>query len=750
LSISFITDLITRIKAKLKISGPFKELEKIKRLIQEGDFDEAFTKLKSIESEYGLKEEVQLKCQFFRCDILAQKGNYEESLKVAEQTLEESKKLDSPILSVGTLICKANALLGLGKLDESISVIEEGEILLKIAKSTQKKELDEKQATLDEIKGKIHRRKGDHKLGLEHLQKSLATREELKDFYGKAGLLNTIGIIHASKGEFDLALTHLQQSLEIYEKLTIVPPTIKLFNNIGLIYSYKGELDHALDYYQKSLDLSEKYGNKQVSAALLLNIGQIYLSRGELDFALDYNQRSLDLYEELHNKYEIAICLNNVGNIFESKGELAQALEFYTRSLDSFKEIQEKSGTAMSFNNIGNVYRARGETEKATTYYNNSLELLEEIGNNLEASSALLNLILVAVHWRTVKESQQYLDKLKEINEKEENKTINQTYRLAKAITLKQSARVIKRAEAQQVFQQITEEEITHHEHTVEAMLNLCEMLLQELRTTANEEVLIEIKGILQKLQAIAERQYSYSLLVDTYLLKSKMALLELDLDSARKLLNDAQQIAEEKGLQNLAMMISEEYDTLMDQLGKWTDLIDQNVTMIEKLELTELESMVTRIIRKKTEVPEFTEEEPALLLILSQKGVVMFSKQFVSEEILDDRSIGDVLTAINNFIQETFAATGSLERVKHKEHTLLLKPIESLLCCYVFKGQSYSALRKMDNFLDKLKASRSIWRLITSPKKADKTLEVEKEMEEIAESIFLSSYSAVVLQDQN
>ncbi|MFX1286431.1 MAG: tetratricopeptide repeat protein [Promethearchaeota archaeon] len=754
MSISFITDLITRIKVKIGIGFPTQELKGIERLIQEGNLEEALTQVKIIEEKDGLDKKLRLRCQILKCNILIQKQNYEKGLELAEQVMKESTELKLPLIKIDAIICQANALLGLGKFDDCLNVIEDSENQLKSIERNKRIDLAEKQAALFEVKGKVQRRKGDFKGALDLLHHSLSTREELKNLYEKAGLLNTIGIIHASKGEFDLALEHLQQSLVTYEDLGITQPTIKLFNNIGLIYSYKGELDKSVDYYQKSLDLSEKFGNKQNAAALSLNIGQTYLHKGELDLALDYTQRSLVMHEELDSKNEIAMCLNNMGNIFESKGELVQALEAYTRSLKLFEEIGKiqdtRYDTAVSFNNIGNVYRTRGDSDKAISYYKQSLDLFEEIGTNLEASTALLNLIYMAVHWEGTEDAQPYLQKLQEINDKEENKTINQIYRLSRAIILRTSDRVIKQAEAQQLFQEIAEEEIIQHDNTVQAMLNLCEILLQELRTSGNEEVLYEIKEMLQKLQTIAENQNSFSVLVDTYLLKSKMALLELDLDSARQLLDDAQQIAEEKGLQKLAMMISGEYDMLMDQLGKWTDLIDQNVPMIEKLELTELEGMVTRIIRKKAETPKFVEEEPALLLILSESGSVRFSKQFVSEEILNDRIIGDLLTAINSFIQETFSATGSIERVKHKEHTLLMKPIESLLCCYMFKGQSYSALQKLDKFIEKVKDSRSLWRLMTSPKKPEKQSPAEKEMEKITEDIFLSPHTAVILQDQS
>ncbi|UCG02237.1 MAG: tetratricopeptide repeat protein [Candidatus Heimdallarchaeota archaeon] len=750
MAVSFISDLITRLKAKLKLEGPTQKLEQVERLIQEGKLDEAMREIQLYEDMKNLTENDRLRGQILKCEILNEKRDYKNGLKLSKQILEESEGLGQSLLMIDAMICQGNALLGMGELDDSFKITEKVEVLLKKIEDIKEREYDTRHAATTELKGKICRRKGDMNLALDLLQESLSIREKLKDFHAKADLLNNMGIIHASKGEFDPALDYLQKSLEIYEELKMEQPIIKLFNNIGLIYSYKGELDKSLEYYQKSLDLSEKFENKQISATLLLNIGQIYLSKGELDFALDYNQRSLALYEELDSTYELAICLNNIGNIFESKGELVQALEVYTRSLNLFEKIQEKSGTALSMNNIGNVYRSRGEATEAISYYTKSLELLEEAGNNLEASSALLNLVLMTIYWEDVGEPQPYLQKLQEIDNKEENKAINQIYRLAKAIVLRKSARVVKQAEAQQIFQQIAEEEIIQHERTVDAMLNLCEMLLLELRTSGNEEVLKEITGILEKLQTIGENQHSYSLLVDTYMLKSKMALLELDLDSARQLLGEAQQMAEEKGLRNLAMMISGEYDTLMDQLGKWTDLIDQNVPMIEKLELTELEGMVSRIIRKKAETPEFAGEEPALFLILTETGTMRFSKQFAPEGTLDDKVIGDLLTAINNFIQETFAATGSIERIKHKEHTLLMKPIDPLLCCYVFKGQSYSALRKLDTFIDTVKGSRSLWRLLTSTTKSDKTISAEKKMEDIVSNIFLSQDSSAVLQVEN
>ncbi|MFX0183856.1 MAG: hypothetical protein ACFE95_12300, partial [Candidatus Hodarchaeota archaeon] len=364
----------------------------------------------------------------------------------------------------------------------------------------------------------------------------------------------------------------------------------------------------------------------------------------------------------------------------------------------------------------------------------------EGLGTNLDNSITLFNMISVETQRNLIENSENYLKKLNEINDKENNMVINQIYRLAKALVLKTSDRVVKQAEAQQLFQEIADEEIIQHEINVIAMKNLCDLLIQELRTSGQDEVLIEIKGILERLLAIAKNQQSDSLLVETYLIQSKIALLELDINSARQLLSQAQQIAEEKGLRGLAVIVSRDYDSLLSQIGQWDDFVDRDVTIGERLELAELESMVTRMIRKKADITELSEEESVLFLILGRSGMSMYSKHFISESLLPDQLIGGFLTAINAFTQQAFSESGSIEGIKHKEYTILMKPVEPFLCCYVFKGPSYYPLQKLQNFSETLKLSDIVLDILAEASNIGKDVSEDPAVNELVSRIFLSS----------
>lgn len=340
---------------------------------------------------------------------------------------------------------------------------------------------------------------------------------------------------------------------------------------------------------------------------------------GELDDALNYYQKSLTLSKKLENKLLIASCLNNIGIIFQFKGELDQVLGFYEQSLALNKELDRKMDVALLFNNIGEIYHMKGVYEKGSNYYKKSLDLYKTLGNNLFTSLVLYNLVVIAIDYGSIEQAQTYLQQLDEINNKEKNKHISQRFRLVKAMMLRESGRVVNIAEAQKLFQEIAQEEMISLEDNVTALLNLCEILLQELRTTGNEEIQVELKEVVSHLKYVAEGNNSFIWLAKTYWLQSKIALLEFDLQQAQELLGKAEIIANEKGLLKLLNKISSEQDILLNQFNKWEKVFEHKASLSEIIELTQIEEMVERMIQKKLdssdeEVMQYAEESRRLV----------------------------------------------------------------------------------------------------------------------------------------
>jgi hypothetical protein len=244
----------------------------------------------------------------------------------------------------------------------------------------------------------------------------------------------------------------------------------------------------------------------------------------------------------------------------------------------------------MSLSNIGHIYWHRGDLEHALNYQQRSLAIREELGNPIEISYSLFNLITVAIDSEALETASQHLKHLHQIDERESNKTINQRYRVAKALMLKTSTRMSKRAEAQGILQKIVDEDIVDHFLTMRAMLNLCELLIDELKMYGDPGVFRQIQALLTRIHDIAVHQRSSPLIVEVLLLKAKFTLVDGDAQGAHQLLAQAKIKAKGRGLNQLHIKIIKEQEILRTELEKWSELIEKNAPLKERLDQARIE----------------------------------------------------------------------------------------------------------------------------------------------------------------
>ncbi|MFW9996973.1 MAG: tetratricopeptide repeat protein [Candidatus Odinarchaeota archaeon] len=456
--------------------------------------------------------------------------------------------------------------------------------------------------------GLSHWQKGDFNKSLDYFQQSLKLKKEIGNEHEIARALHNIGIISVKKGDFMTALDYYKQGLALFEQLGNQNDIALSAMNIGNLYRQTGELDKALEYSERSLSIFKKIGNRQYQAYTINNIGDTCMQKGDLNKALEYSLESLDILKEIGNKQDIAIALDTVaqcykrkgeltrsltyldeslalkrnignkqdiayalgsmGNIYKQLGEMDKAMELYQESLEIFKEKGHQLNVATTLLSIGDVYRQKGSLEEALERFERSLALAEKTNHAIEISGILYSLVLLLIDMKFKEKAEMYLDRLESISQKEDIKIIAHYYKIAAAVVLKSSNRTRDRAKAEELLDQVIKEDVVDFELTVTAMLSSCDLLLYELKTVRNKEVLEEITLLFDKLISIATAQHSYSLLSQVYLLQSKLALLQLDIEQSKKLLSKARKISAEKGLNRLlegVEMIKRKVDELSE-----------------------------------------------------------------------------------------------------------------------------------------------------------------------------------------
>ena len=177
---------------------------------------------------------------------------------------------------------------------------------------------------------------------------------------------------------------------------------------------------------------------------------------------------------------------------------------------------------------------------------------------------------------------------------------------------------------------------------------------------------------------------------------------------------------------------------TLLETLGRSTiEIARRNrQSVIQQYEhITGVEETTLQVIENPLE--EGLEGTAIMLLVLSSSGLSLFSAPFLSEEMIDDQMLAGFLNAVDNFGRHVFSRP--LNQVNLGEYTVLMKPDDQMIPCYIFKGQSHSAAQKLEEFMDTLRCTPAAWQALVRTIETGRMLNEEEHVmiEELATQVF-------------
>ncbi|MFX1457639.1 MAG: tetratricopeptide repeat protein [Promethearchaeota archaeon] len=543
--------------------------------------------------------------------------------------------------------------------------------------------------------------------------------------------------------EMDTVLDLLTRGEDLLSQLTRISKSDyakieSLMNSIKGAFFFYGSrnIEKALEYGEKALSISEEHGNDQEIALALYMNSWYYFSIGNLDKALEYLEKCLKI-QRTYRKRDDWRVLKDLGVLNGVIGELDIALEYTKESLALARKIGNKSYIGQCLNNSSLIYRQKGELNHAKEDLEQNLAIWEELGITMRLVMGLDSLFIVSLDANSLEQAEQYLLRMQNIGVQEKNKLIEKVCQINQALLLKMSKDPHDKEKAKKILQKVVDEEIFEWEFTERALLHLCNLFLFELQTYNKKEVLVKVTHLINLLSEFAEKQHSFRLLAEANLLEGKLALIQMNLGNARQLFTKAERIADKHGLHLLARSISIEHDKLLEQLEKWESLQKAEINVSERAKLVEIDKTLDHMMGKKMiEPPEVVEEDPILLIIMSKTGKPYFSHTFIKNWDHGDL-FSSFISAFNTFSSEIFAQT--IDRIRIGENIIFINPIDPFVACYVSKGQSYPALRKLNEFSDSIKNEVKIWDLLNKAAKASQELNVNNSplLEAIINEIF-------------
>jgi len=345
----------------------------------------------------------------------------------------------------------------------------------------------------------------------------------------------------------------------------------RIYSRMISLYSF-GKYDKVLEFFEenenqfKNLPRELQKEAVPVHCLSLMIKSMIFSYRGELTRAFEVVKKILKIAEEIDDEFSLSMAMYGYGRHHWLSGDFIQALKYFDRVIEIGPDIDDPRKYIWFLYSIMIAVRvsiAKGDVEIAREYYK-QVEISEAEKSNGRLTSPFHKCI----------------------------------YDMCKALILKSSSRFRDKALAEEIFKAIIKDENNALDHRLLSLVDLCELLLNELRITNDINIVDEIKPLITKLLDFAQITDSIYYFIETNILQAKLALLNFEIDNARRFLTQAQRMAERHGYAELAIEIADLHEELLQQSETWDYLKKINAPVSKRMELARLSENLNDLIR--------------------------------------------------------------------------------------------------------------------------------------------------------
>ncbi|MFX1592008.1 MAG: tetratricopeptide repeat protein [Promethearchaeota archaeon] len=462
------------------------------------------------------------------------------------------------------------------------------------------------------LKGSILFESGDYRKALNFIEQVCQELQKLKSNLHLVDAYIIKAQILWRQGSPEEALDLIANSEDILKTISQEKPLelkkreAQLADIKGWIMMYEGELNKARENMEHSFKLREEVGDERELALSFHLKGNIYFYY-YLDW--DYSQKCIKKAFELAKKTDfkslMSLCFTRFGDFCLINTNLNASFDYYNKALELAKEINYKKGIAFALGGLGIIYDQQGNLNQALKCSDAGIDIYEEMG---DISGMLENLdtsFWFALNYNDLKKAEYYFKRMEPLVDQVNIKMLRILSQMNKALLLKSSPLVSNQMKAKEILNEIIKnttlfKSSLHLEIVYRALLNLCDILLNELRNTNNLELLNEIQYCINQLMQISQNLNSSWWLSEMYLLQAKLELITLDLKKAEDSLIQAQKIAEQHDLKQLAERISIEQKELRNQINKWETLKKSKANITELIDLAQIDEQLIRMLRSR------------------------------------------------------------------------------------------------------------------------------------------------------
>jgi len=609
------------------LAGKNKELQKILILRKKGKISEAAEKLAEFEEKIH-RNEINIRTQIIKATFISPEQTWETGLEIIESVISKCDANSNPLLLIDAYYVKAQCLLQGEQYKKSNTLVEETEKFLEEKLNSEEDENKLRKAWLLLIKGYNYNMMGENKLAREAANHGLTLAKTLTDSEIQLSLYELLGINeyqiaeyeesivyldaglqlakevknslkeqlfcfrlaegYGAVGKADLALKYCDLNIDLCKKHKQDPKWMLLFK--AITYWNIGELEKSVKLYKEVLPTFEEETGLWSRANLLRIKAYIELQEGSLDQAIEYITEAIDLVKKRDDVFRSTILSILLANMLFNKGEFETVLELCFSNLDALKRNKNPYFQADIFETMGVTFHVKGNYNLALEYVQKSLKSWKKFNTPNRIATSLFYLVNISIDKDDKVLYTKYLTEFEAFVEKHPTNLFNQMYQTIQALVLKTSSRPRDWMKAVDILIKVVNEKLTKYGFALVALINLCELLMNEFSISGDAQVLQELEFYVEELSEQAKMQNvrhlrleANNLQILTHWLKAQKSMVEIDLQKAKALLDNTRKIADEEGMLRLAEKLTQQQEKLLGQLSQWDDFIRKYYEFIKE-----------------------------------------------------------------------------------------------------------------------------------------------------------------------
>jgi tetratricopeptide (TPR) repeat protein len=214
------------------------------------------------------------------------------------------------------------------------------------------------------------------------LEKGLRHAAQIGDLRTLGFVETCYGFLFHAKGDWKLAIEHLQRSIKYNEEVKYLAPLAWSLACLGDSCSYLGDPETGRRYVEKGLKIQRDIGVEWWLSLYPLFLSDIHLHLGDLKKAQSFMDEALRISQKDSDKRIEGISWMWLGRILgqPESPQIHKAEQYVLQGMKILDELELKPQYALGYFYLGELYVNAGQREKALENLKKAETMFREMG----------------------------------------------------------------------------------------------------------------------------------------------------------------------------------------------------------------------------------------------------------------------------------------------------------------------------------------------------------------------------------